>query len=99
MIVFIRTVVAAPGKSADLMAFAKEIVQVIKQANGVDVSISTAIGGALGAIAWTSMYESLAQMEESGAKLMADPGYLAMLRKVEGLVVPGSGHDQLWRVV
>jgi hypothetical protein len=81
------------------MAFAKEIVQVIKQAHGVGVSISTAIGGTLGAIAWTSMYESLAQMEVSGAKLMADPSYVAMLRKVEGLVVPGSGHDQLWRVV
>jgi hypothetical protein len=48
----------------------------------------------LGAVAWTSMYESLAQMEEKTAKLMADAGYGAMLKKAEGLVVPGSAHDQ-----
>ena len=97
MIVFVRTAVPLPGKSMDLMAFAKDVAKVVKQANGVDVSVSSSIGGALGAVAWTSMYESLAQLEEKTAKLMADASYGTMVKKAEGLVVPGSAHDQLWR--
>jgi len=97
MIVFVRTAVPLPGKSLDLIAFAKEVAKVVKQANGVEMSVSSSIGGSLGAVAWTSMYESLAQLEEKTAKLMADPGYGAMIKKAESLVVPGSAHDQIWR--
>jgi hypothetical protein len=97
MIVFVRTAVPLPGKAMDLLAFAKEAAQVVKQANGSDVSVSISIGGDAGAVAWTSMYESLAQYEEKSAKLMADAGYHALLKKGEGLLVPGSVKDQLWR--
>jgi hypothetical protein len=97
MIVFVRTMVAMPGKTMELIAFAKEIAKVVKQANGVEVSVSTSIGGAAGAVAWTSMAESLAELEKGTATLMANAEYQSMLKKAEGLVVPGSTHDQLWR--
>jgi hypothetical protein len=97
MIVFVRTTVAMPGKFTELVAFAKEIAKFIKQASGADVSVSTSIGGSATAVAWTSMAESLAEWEKGGATLMANPEYHALLKKAEGLIVPGSTQDQLWR--
>jgi hypothetical protein len=97
MITFVRTATALPGKTSDLMAFAKESVKVIKQAIGVDVSVNTAIGGAVGTVGWVSVYENLAQLEEKSAKLMADAEYGALLKRAEGVVLPGSTQDRLWR--
>jgi len=88
-----------PGKIFDLLAFAKEAASAIKSANGTVVSVSTSIGGVVGEVAWTSTYESLAQMEERTAKMMADAGYTALLKRADGLVVPGATRDQIWRTI
>jgi glycerate-2-kinase len=73
------------------------MAKVVKEANGAEVSVSTFIGGAAGAVAWTSTAESLAELEKGTATLMASAEYHSMLKKAEGLIVPGTTHDQLWR--
>jgi hypothetical protein len=97
VITFIRTAVAVSGKSLELMAFAKEITEVIKRVTGRGPVVAASYGGNANEIAWISQADSLAQMEELGAKLMADPDYRAMLKKSEHLVVSGMTKDHIWR--
>ncbi|MGD0565224.1 MAG: hypothetical protein ABSA66_19315 [Roseiarcus sp.] len=97
MITFVRTAAPLPGKFFELLAFAKEISALIKRLTGKDVSVSAAVGGPAGELAWTLQYDNLAQLEETTGKLLADPEYRATFKKLEGLVVPGSTRDQIWR--
>ena len=97
MITFVRSAVALPGKMFEVLAFAKEMAAVVKRANGTDLSVGSSVGGVVGEIVWISTYDSLAQMEERVAKMTADPGYVAALKKAEGLLVPGATRDHIWR--
>jgi len=99
MITWIRTATALPGKTGEAVAFAKEIAGPVKRVVGRDVTVSTAFGGPLAAIAWIAHYDNAGQVEEANAKLAADREYQTILAKAHGLFVPGSGHDQMWRQV
>jgi hypothetical protein len=99
MLTYMRTAVALSGKSLELVAFAKEMAEVIHRVTGTKPVIGTRLGGNANEIAWISHPESLTQWEEMGAKLMADPDYRAGLKKAEHLVVAGMTHDQIWRHV
>ncbi len=99
MITYMRTAVALSGKSLEFLAFAKEMAEIIGRVTGTKPVVSTRFGGNANEIAWISHPESLAQMEEIGAKLMADPDYRAGLKKAEHLVVAGMTHDHIWRHV
>ena len=97
MITFVRTTVAMPGKLFELLAVAKEIAGLVKRVTGKDLAVSAAVGGVVGEIAWIAHYDSLAQLDEGNAKIMADAEVRSMVKKLEGLVVPGTTRDHLWR--
>lgn len=99
MITYIRTSVALSGKSLELLAFAKEMADIVGRVTGTKPTVSTRFGHNANEVAWISHPESLAQLEESGAKLIADPEYRTALKKAEHLVVPGMTHDHVWRHV
>jgi len=99
MLTYMRTAVALSGKSLEFMAFAQEMAEIIHRVTGNKPAVSTRLGGNANEIAWISHLESLAQWEEMGAKLMADPDYRAGLKKAEHLAVAGMTHDQIWRHV
>ena len=86
-----------PGKLADLVAFAKEMEGIIGRVAGAKPSVAGCFGGNANEIAWISQAESIAAMEETLAKLTADPEYRAALGKAAQIVVPGMTKDQIWR--
>jgi hypothetical protein len=59
--------------------------------------VAVSFGGNANELAWISQADSLAQMEETLAKLIADPNYRTALKKAEHLAVPGMTHDHVWR--
>jgi hypothetical protein len=59
--------------------------------------VAASFGGNANELAWISQADSLAQMEETLAKLVADPDYRTALKKAEHLAVPGMTHDYVWR--
>jgi hypothetical protein len=97
MITFVRTIVAAPGKSLDVVAQAKEMAALVKRVTGADLAVGAALGGTFGEIAWITHYESLAQMDEANVKMMADPEFRVASKKFENLLVPGASRDHIWR--
>jgi hypothetical protein len=97
MITHIRTAVALSGKSLELIGFAKEMAEIIGRVTGTKPVVASAFGGNANEVAWISQSESFSQMEEALAKLVADPGYRAEVKKAEHLAVPGLTHDRFWR--
>jgi hypothetical protein len=97
MITFVRTATALPGKAIELLAFAREIAAVVKNASGAQLTVGATVGGANGEVAWIANYENLAHLEEAFVKLMASAEYRDAIKKVEHLAVPGSSRDQIWR--
>jgi hypothetical protein len=97
MITFVRTAVAAPGKTFDLLAYAKEIAATVKAATGKDLTTAITVGGNANQVSWTTQYETLAELEATMGKLIAAAPYHEQLKKSEGIVVANSVHDQIWR--
>jgi len=81
------------------VGFEKEMAEIIGHVTGAKPIISTRFGGNANEVAWVSHPDSLAQLEEMGAKLMADADYRTAIKKAEHLAVPGMTHDQIWRHV
>lgn len=96
MITLVRSATVLPGKLGEAIAWGKEGVAIIKRVTGKEVAFCTAFGGQISGVAWISQYDSVAQIEDDLAKLMADREYAAALTKAT-MFVPGSGHDQMWR--
>ena len=99
MITHIRTAVALSGKSLEFVAFAKEMAEIINRVTGIKPVVAASFGGNANELAWISQADSLAQMEETFAKLTADADYRAGLKKAEHLAVPGMTRDHVWRHV
>ena len=96
MITFVRTIVAMPGRIAETLAAAKEMSGLVKRATGVDVAVTTSVGGNVSEIAWISRHDSLAQLETINEKMFADADVRAGMKKFEGLLVPGASRDHIW---
>jgi hypothetical protein len=99
MIHFFRTAAIAPGKQMSAMAFAREISAYLKSQHGLELAVSTPIGGNPNRVGWAVTYENLAAYEASSARMMADPGYHEVLLKGSENFIAGSVHDELWRAV
>ncbi len=99
MITWIRTSKTLPGKVGEGVFFAKEIAAIVERVIGKKLVVATSFGGGIGEIAWTGQYDNAGQAEELLAKLTADPEYMKALTKVQGIFIPGGGHDQIWRHV
>ncbi|TWO68727.1 hypothetical protein FN976_22310 [Caenimonas sedimenti] len=97
MIHFTRTSSIAPGKMADAMTFAAEMVEYIGTAHGQKMTLMVPVGGNPHRVCWYSAYDNLGEMEKSQVKLLADPKYLALLGKAATLFIAGSANDEMWR--
>jgi hypothetical protein len=99
MITTIRTVQALPGKVFDAIAWGKEIAAIVKRVTGRELTVSLSFGRAVAEVSWISRFDNASEIEESFTKLFADRDYVNVLKKAEGLVVPGTAQDHYWRSV
>jgi hypothetical protein len=99
MIRLARLAVAMPGKSFELLAALKESAAIVKSVSGIDVTIFGSMGAQVGEYVSVTNYSSLADFEEKAAKILGSAQYQAVVKKFEGLVVPGSTHDHFLRQV
>ncbi len=99
MIRLARINVAMPGKTFELMAVLKEAAEIVRSVTGVEVLTFGSMGSHVGEYVSVSNYASLADFEEKAAKVLADVKYQAVVKKFEGLIVPGSSHDHFLRQV
>jgi hypothetical protein len=98
MINFQRTASVAPGKAVPAMLFAREVATYIMGKSGLEVKIGTPIGGNPNRITWFVQYESLAILEDTQSKLMLDQKYMELIAKAADNFIPGSMHDDIWRL-
>lgn len=99
MIRLARIHLALPGKSFELLEVLKEAAEAVKAAAGVDVMILATMGSQVGEYFSASNYENFADFEAKGMKILSDPRYQAVVKKLDGLVAPGSSRDYLMRQV
>ena len=99
MIHFTRTTSITPGKVADAMTFAGEMIEFISATQGKKMQLLLPIGGNPYRLRFYASYETLAEMEKAQAALMADAKYLSILGKSATLFIPGSAHDDIWRTM
>lgn len=97
MIHFTRTSSIAPGKVAEAMTFAGEMIEYLATAQGQKMQLMLPVGGNPHRLRWYSSYDNLGEMEKFQAKLMADAKYLSILSKSATLFIAGSAHDDIWR--
>jgi hypothetical protein len=99
MINFYRSASIAPGKTTAAMSFAREAAAYIKGKTGLEVRIGVPIGGNPNRIGWSVQYESLAALDDTQMKLMQDQKYLDLIAKSADNFIPGSVHDDIWRIL
>jgi hypothetical protein len=99
MINFHRSASVAPGRVIAAMAFAREVAAHIKGKTGLEVKIGMPIGGNPNRIGWYVQYENLAALEDTQAKLLQDQKYLELIAKSADNFIPGSVHDEIWRLL
>ncbi|MEO6821050.1 MAG: hypothetical protein ABI468_00675 [Candidatus Nanopelagicales bacterium] len=99
MIAFNRSATIAPGKLASTLAFAREVAAHITTTTGTEVSVAVPVGGNPSRISWSTRHESLADFDAVMMALMADAAYAALMAKNADNFIPGSVHDDIWRVI
>ena len=99
MIRLARITVAAPGEAFALRAVLKEAAAVVEKVAGVEVATFASMGSQVGEFVSVSNYSSLAEFEEKSAKLLGSADHQAVVKKLAGLVVPGSSHDHFLRQI
>jgi hypothetical protein len=82
MYLFTRSLRLGQGHLREAMGWSANVTDKVNQITELDVSLWTsAYSPGLGTLVWTSMVESLAVLETSEAKLMADDGYLSVVEE------------------
>ena len=71
----------------ELMAALKEAAKAVKAAAGVEVMVFSSMEAQVGEFISVTNYDSLADFEEKGSKVLASPAYQAAVKKFDG---PGS---------
>jgi hypothetical protein len=99
MIHFTRTSSIQPGKVADALTFAGEMIEFISATQGQKMQLMLPIGGNPHRLRFYTSYDTLGDMEKAQATLMGDANYLSILGKSASLFIPGSAHDDIWRSV
>jgi hypothetical protein len=97
MIVFARSANIAGGKIGSAVAFAHEIASYVKDKHGLELEVLMPIGGNPNRIAWSSRYNSLADLEAMTANLLGDQDYLALVSANADNFIAGSLRDTIWR--
>ena len=96
MITFVRTVVAQPGKLFELIEAMQKSVPIFNRVTGATVKIATTFGSDAMQIALIANFESVAQVQEAGAKAASDAEWRAVSAAAHALSVPGSIRDHIW---
>ena len=99
MIRLARLSTAMPGKVFELQAVLKEVAAVVKAVSDVEVLTFASMGAQIGEVVTVSNYSSLADFEEKAAKILGSAEYQAVVKKLEGLVVPGSPREHFLRQI
>jgi hypothetical protein len=97
MFTIVRTTVAQPGKMHELTVAGKEVVAIVKKLFSLDASLCTTLGGNVAELSWVYQAPSMEADHEVGVKLLADPEYQAVLKRIAPLVVANSTHDKIYR--
>jgi hypothetical protein len=97
MITFVRSWVAQPGKVFDLIGLLKEMSALGSPVTGRTATVASTIGGNFSEASLIWEAESLSESDEAFAKLMAVPGFPALIAKLGTLIVPGMSHEHLYR--
>jgi hypothetical protein len=93
----VRSGVANPVK---VMEWALSMTGKINQISAVPTSLWTsAMSPAMGTMAWTSVVSDLAIIEDTEAKLAADPGYMALVAEATGLLSTDAADQTLMQLV
>ncbi len=99
MIRFVRTASIASGKTADALAFAKQISDYMAKQYNVKLEVMMPVGGNPQRIAWRAEYASLAAMDEVQSKILPDAKYWEIVSKGQAHFIAGSLNDSIWRTV
>jgi len=81
----------------DAMSFATEVSTTITSITGRPVGLATAVTGDRARIAWVGYNSSLAALEAESDLLESNDDYLDLFKRAEGLVVPNTLENVLWR--
>ena len=82
--------VAANGKLSQAMADGVEIAVKATEITGRNTSFLAGATGEYGGCAWVSTFDSLSQLEESEAKLMANAEWLALIDRIGSSYAQGA---------
>jgi hypothetical protein len=99
MITFVRTMLFAPGKNAEVMSFTRLVRKLLADKYGIELRALAQIGGDPTRIAYAATFASLAEYEQALLKLLSDTEYLKLTAAYYPHIVVGSIKDQLWRDV
>ncbi len=99
MITITRTISIAPGKSANAVAFARQIAKYLRDTYGTTLEVRMPIGGNPLRLAWCGQYESLAQWESITGKMLVDKAYIDLVGSQGDTFLPGTVHDDIWRSI
>jgi len=93
----IITAQAAPGKIAESMAWAVDMMNEVSKLTHQDVVLVRGLYGPWATLGWITGADSLADIDAAGAALSADPGYVDKLDQGGHLFVTGSASSRLIR--
>ena len=99
MIAFVRFVSIMPGKTHDALAIAHKIKKHAKEKHGSEINLMMPIGGNPNRIAYVSTADHLADLEGALEKIAADAEWQKLIADNAGNVIPGSVHDEIWRIL
>ena len=95
MIRFTRTARLASGKTAQGVAYAKEIAAYASQVIDGDIQVFMQIGGPTGIIHWIVDHDNMAAWEAARTALVADETYGKMAAAGAEFVIEGSVQDTI----
>ena len=99
MIAFVRFVSIMPGKTLDALAIAHKIKKHAKEKHGSEINLMMPIGGNPNRIAFVSRADHLADVEAALEKIAADAEWQKLIADNAANVIPGSVHDEIWRIL
>ena len=97
MITFVRSLVFAPGKQAEVLSFTRLARKLLSEKHGIEMRALVQVGGDPMRLDYAATFTSLAEFEQAYLKLLADAEYLKLTAAYFPHIVVGSIRDQLWR--
>lgn len=97
MIHFQRTACVKSGVLPQALGVAREFAASAERIAGVDLQVTTPVGGNPWRIRWQMQFPDLNTMDKAFAAMFADPGYVALLGKIGEYLISGASVDEIWR--